>query len=254
MVFVQKWIDSSEQFNWYKPSNLKNDITDHFFKNEKEIAFTSFLISIAESDNHSIQSNVIYDHEFQFIDYKLIDYQTIQPFISKYFTPSDDILHILKTMETKYNLTSSSINNTKIYSYDNLCCLFYRGNDKNRETHICDYDDIISKAKQLLIQNPNIIFLIQSDETEFINKMLLEFPRSFFFKDEIRHINKCDNTVDIIYKDTNYEYSKFYFAITIIMSKCKYIICTSGNCSIWIMLYRNNANNVYQYLFNKWMN
>jgi hypothetical protein len=103
-------------------------------------------------------------------------------------------------------------------------------------------------------KNPNIVFLIQSDETEFINYMSEKFPNnSFYFKDEIRHIKKCNSTVDKIMKDKNYEFSKYYLAITIIMSKCKYIVCGTGNCSIWIMLYRGNNNNVYQNLNDQWL-
>jgi hypothetical protein len=51
---------------------------------------------------------------------------------------------------------------------------------------------------------------------------------------------------------TNAVFSKYYLAITIIMSKCKYVICGSGNCSIWIMLYRGNNKNVCQYLDGTW--
>ena len=83
--------------------------------------------------------------------------------------------------------------------------------------------------------------------------MSSHFPRnSFYFNDEIRHIKKQNSTVDFIMKDKNYEFSKYYLAITIIMSKCKYIICGSGNCSEWIMFYRGNNNNVYQNLNGKW--
>ena len=75
------------------------------------------------------------------------------------------------------------------------------------------------------------------------------FPNnSFYFKDEIRHMKKCNSTVDIKMSSQNYEFSKKYLAITIIMSKCNYIICGSGNCDIWIMLYRGNNNNVIQNL------
>ena len=81
--------------------------------------------------------------------------------------------------------------------------------------------------------------------------MTEKFPNnSFYFKDEIRHMKKCDDTVDIKMKDTNKEFSKYYLAITIIMSKCKYIICGSGNCSIWIMFYRENSKNIIQNLNN----
>jgi hypothetical protein len=85
--------------------------------------------------------------------------------------------------------------------------------------------------------------------------MTKKFPdNSFYFKDEIRHIKKCENTVDTIMKDKNFEYSKYYLAITIIMAKCKYVLCGSGNCSIWVMFYRENNNNVCQHLNGKWYN
>ena len=114
--------------------------------------------------------------------------------------------------------------------------------------------DNIEKANLILEKNPNIQFLIQSDETEFIDTFTKLFPKnSFYFKDEIRIINKCNSTVDKIMKETNYLYSKYYLAITIIMSKCKYIVCGSGNCSIWIMFYRGNSNNIYQNLNNEWI-
>ena len=97
--------------------------------------------------------------------------------------------------------------------------------------------------------------MIQSDETEFLEFMTNKFPNnSIYFKDEIRHMKKCNDTVDKKMNSQNYEFSKNYLAITMIMSKCKYIICGSGNCDIWIMLYRGNNSNVIQNLNGKWYN
>jgi len=67
-------------------------------------------------------------------------------------------------------------------------------------------------------------------------------------------MNRTNNTIDKVFKSKNNEFSKYYHAITIIMSKCKYIICGSGNCSMWIMFYRKNCKNVCQYLNGKWYN
>jgi len=53
---------------------------------------------------------------------------------------------------------------------------------------------------------------------------------------------------------TNSEFSKLYLDITVIMSKCKYTICNSGNCSIWIMFYSGHNKNVIQYLKGTWYN
>jgi hypothetical protein len=219
---LPNYVDSSNQFNWYKKE--PRDITYEYFEHYDNIK------------DISIHSPINYNHTHQYLNYSKLDYNIIQV-VKKYFSPSKLIINIIETIEQKYNLT-----------YNNICVLFYRGNDKNRETKTCNYDEYLHYANLIMKKNANVLFLIQSDETEFIHFMSEKFPNnSFYFKDEIRHMNKCDNTIDICMKETNYEFSKYYLAITIIMSKCKYIICGSGNCSIWIMFYRGNNNNVYQY-------
>jgi hypothetical protein len=230
-------VDSSHQFNWYKECQYE-DITFNYFQHYDNINKT--LNKKFPILNVNVNNNYI--SEYQFSVYQLIDFDRINPVITKYFSPSNNILNIIQDMEKKYNI-----------DYNNICVLFYRGNDKNQETIICDYSEYLAYANKILKINPGILFLIQSDETEFINFISERFPNnSFYFNNEIRHIPKCNSTVDIILKDKNPIFSKYYLAITIIMSKCKYIICGSGNCSFWIILYRGNNNNVIQNLNNKW--
>ena len=220
-------VDSSQQFALYK--NEHRDTTYDYFENYDII------------DNINTDINIKYHWEDQFENYAQVDYKGIVPIIRKYFAPSKQIQDIIHVLEKKYCL-----------DYDNICVLFYRGNDKITETKLPNYDDYIIHIQSILQTNPHIKFLIQSDETEFIEKMIMLFPEnSFYFKDEIRHMKKCNSTVDFVFRESNYIFSKNYLAITIIMSKCKYIICGSGNCSIWIMLFRENCNNVYQFLNNE---
>lgn len=224
-------IDSSRQFNWYKP-NKDIDITYDYFQHYDNIKNIESSFPITYGDIH------------QFKNYSNLDYKGITPLIKKYFSPSIEIDEIVKNIESKYNL-----------NYGNICVLFYRGNDKNRETQKCGYNEYLEYANQIIIKNPDTVFLIQSDETEFIDFMTNKFPdNSFYFKDEIRHMKKCNNTVDKIMYSQNYDFSKKYLAITIIMSKCEFIICGSGNCDIWIMLYRGNNKNVIQNLNGSWYN
>ena len=230
-------LDTFNNFEWYKRPDQKDvDITNEYFKKHNE-CLCNFTFNW--------ENNVNYHHEYQFNNYKELDYSNLKYFIVKYFSPSQIILNNILIFEEKY------IKNK--YKYENLCVLFYRGNDKVTETGLCDYEQFIQKGREVLSKNPNVTFLIQSDETGFLEAMQREFPNSFYFKDEIRHISKTTSTVDKVYSHQNNEYSKYYLAITIIMSKCKYIICTSGNCSIWIMLFRNNADNVIQFLNDRWI-
>lgn len=224
-------VDSSHQFTWYKNyTNMHKDITFDYFEQD---------VNITDID---ILSPIHYTHNNQFTPYRYLDYKSLSPLIKKYFTPSMEINTIIHTIETKYNLM-----------YDNICVLFYRGNDKITETKKCGYNEYLHFANDLLKKNPKVVFLIQSDETEFIEFMTNNFPNnSVYFKDEIRHMKKCNSTVDHVMKNTAYDFSKKYLAITIVMSRCKYIICGSGNCDIWIMLYRGNTTNVIQNLNGGW--
>ena len=219
--------DSSNSFGWYKKEN--RDITYDYFENPNLNQYVQDVINPID-----------YKESYQFNDYSNLDYN-VTSIVNKYFTPSTQIKEIIHKMEVKYTI-----------DYNNICALFYRGNDKITETKLCEYNDYLIYANKIMQINPNVVFLIQSDETEFIQFMTMRFPNSFYFKDETRHMKKCNSTVDHVMYQTNDVFSKYYLAITIIMSKCKYIVCGSGNCSIWIMLYRGNNKNVCQYLDGKW--
>lgn len=249
-------VDGSEQFELYKKDSTEWRTTTNHEGREysvvlkkaeviQDITFDYFQEYNTVNETIVYEKDIDYEGLYQFENYKRLDYKAICPFVRKYFSPSNEIKSIIEAMETKYNLQD----------YSNLCVLFYRGNDKVTEAGVSNYTDTIEKAKEVLSQNPSIQFLIQSDETEFIETMLREFPsNSFYFKEEARHIRRQLSSVDYKFRESNYIFSKFFLAITIIMSKCKYVVCGgSGNCSIWIMLYRENANNVYQFMNTHWV-
>jgi Flp pilus assembly CpaF family ATPase len=225
-------VDSSEHYKLYKNQNENENNIDIIFE---------YFEHYDNRPKINYEKNVDYNEDYQLIAYKKLDYENIIPFVKKYFTPCQQIREIVTNVEQKYNIND----------YSNICVLFYRGNDKATEVNISNYDDVITYASRILSKHPSIQFLIQSDETDFIERMTVEFPlNSFYFKDEIRHINKQMSSVDLINEnDTNREFSKYYLAIMIIMSKCNYVVCGStGNCSIWITFFRENAKNVIHYL------
>jgi hypothetical protein len=203
------------------------DLTFKYFKHYNQIPITI-----------DYEEEIHFKEWYQYIVYNKLDMNRLLPFVEKYFTPSDIILDIQKYIEKKYAL-----------DYENICVLFFRGNDKATEIELPTIDNYIENARLILEErNPNIKFLIQSDETNFINQMKEEFPNNIIFEDEIRHMYKKNATVNnIADKEKNYIYSLYYYAITLIMSKCKYVICNSGNCSLWIMFYRQNTNNIVQF-------
>lgn len=222
---VPQVINTDEQFGWYRPGTT-------------ETYFTTQNTQLSLPKKY-----VDYEHFYQYTDYTKLDYAGLAPFVKKYFSPSEEIQEIMRGLEAKYLL-----------DYDNICVLFYRGNDKVTETPVPTYEDYVKRAAALLEREPKLRFLVQSDETEFIEAMESAFPgKTVVFRDEIRHISKSLTTVDMVFKDDNFKFSKFYVAITIIMSKCRHIIFGSGNCSIWIALFRGNSRNVQQFLKTGWI-
>jgi len=221
-------IDTSESFNWYKPTGKESqDIFLDFFSPDREIRIP-------------FRHPILFEQSYQYRSFHEIQLQTIHPFIRKYFSPSPSIQNIIQTIKTKYQ---SFLQNLE----ENVCVLFFRGNDKKTECELPTYSRYIEQAKKLLEINPSIIFLVQSDETEFIETMLKEFPtNSFYFKDEIRHMNHTNSSVDIVNmtKNTNYYFSQHFLSITMIMSQAKYVVCNLGNCSLWIALFRGHSQNI----------
>jgi hypothetical protein len=230
-VFPEK-VDSSKQFGFYKINHSDEDITHYFFKDENK--------SITEKD---IMCDKLWDYnpsptEEQFSNYKLFNYSIIKPVFDKYFSISVHVEERVKFFEQKYDI-----------NYDNICAVFYRGNDKIREVNQPTFDEVIAKALEIKNIDPNIQFLVQTDVTEFAEK----FKSTFSNVIQIQEIPTMNNTTTCsiqhcINENFRLEAVLMYNAAIQIMSKCKNIICTSGNGELWVMFYRGNANGVYQYL------
>jgi hypothetical protein len=218
--------DTTGFYTWYKQNNSKEDITYEYFKHYDDVP-----------EKIEYTDDIDYHECYQYKDYPELDLKSLAPFIRKFYTPTDKIREIQKSIEDKYNL-----------DFENTCVLFYRGNDKATEFKPPTFDTYLKYVNKILLNNPNIKFLVQSDETNFLNFMKSQpfADKITIFYDEIRHMYKKNNTVDKVNKELNYEYSQKYLAITLIMSKCKHIVCNRGNCSIWMVFFRNNTDNIIE--------
>jgi len=223
-------VDTSRQFSWHKNREHKRkDITFDYFEHYDKIKI-------------DIPNNLPIDYHWgkQHGIYKDLDYEKITPVIEKYFSPNDEIKEKISELEKKYEI-----------DYNNICVLFYRGNCKEREEPPPPWDTYELEVDKILKKEPNIRFLIQSDETGFIEHFSKKYPNHVIFNDEIRHMQKRNCTVDEAIGN-NYYFSKYFLSIVIIISKCKYIFCGSGNCSIWMLHYRGNSRGLFQFLRDRW--
>ena len=91
-------------------------------------------------------------------------------------------------------------------------------------------------------KNDDTQILIQTDDAKFI-----DFMKSKNLNFIIINENKTSYTdIGIHFERSNYDNyldAKYFLATLLIIAESENIICSSGNCSIWIMFFRENANN-----------
>ena len=143
----------------------------------------------------------------------------------------------------------------------NCIAVYYRGTDKITETALDSFDSYYAKLNELLSQhsdNHGCKILLQSDSAQFFDYMKDKFRDSthssnLVIIDEIAPSSTTAGTHNERNQQTNHFDIKHLFAVVLNISKCKHIICSSGNVSQWMMLYRGNAVNVHQSLNLKWL-
>ena len=141
-------VDSSEQWSMYKDSH--GDITDSFFKTDihdvKEISKDIICNGWPFCDS---------EVDLQISPYKNIDFSQLNFLVFKYFSISDTVMEVYNYILYKYKI---DLNKT--------ISVYYRGNDKHRETNLPSYDEFIQKIDEVKSLFPDYTLLVQSDELQ----------------------------------------------------------------------------------------
>lgn len=248
--FVNKYhklpliVDGSRQFSLYKKDPTV-DATFDFFKN-----YSFFLPRLK---NMNFKQKIPYNECYQYRDYsKIYEFQKILPLFNAYFTPSDLVIKKVKEIKTKYFIEP-----------DNCIGVYFRGTDKKTETTIPSYQVFYDKVKNVYLEknkeeNKNLKLFLQTDTAQFMD--FFNKNKYDWIKDEniiIVNENSTSYTTAGIHNEKlpeeNYKDIFNLFATFLLLAKCKYYICSSGNCSAIMMLYRGNGDNVYQFLNGNWL-
>jgi hypothetical protein len=178
----------------------------------------------------------------QWEDYRELPFWYLNEFVNRYFLPAFNIRVRKEHFLEKYDINP-----------DNTVSVFYRGNDKQKETETAPYDAFIDKCKEIKAKRPGIRFLVQPDETEFLEAFTAAFPDRIHIE-ENEHIRKNGNmavfhTVSVIKRR---EHVKNFFASLLIHSECSEIVTHSGNIGLWLALYRGRPDGIHQIFKGKW--
>lgn len=234
MQFWNHWhklpidFDRSSQYLYYKYKPTDNLIPMLFKESGEPLIFDRqrYMTSAKE--------------EQQFSDYRKILFDDVLPFVHKYFMPSDLVLERVKYFEDAYKI-----------DYDNTCAVFYRNNDKGKETQCASYDQFIKKGTDIPYGTR---FFVIPDEFEFWYEWNFCHQNSFRFEELPLFPHNPDQSIfhQLEPKDLP-DHAINFFAQVLIAAKCKHVITHSGNCGFWSALYRGNMDNVNQFLNGVWL-
>lgn len=228
--------DSVDRSNQYANcrTNSSQDMTKVYFEDGSDVEIL-YNGGVGVTDE---------DREDQFSNYKNFNFSNISPFVKKYFQPSRLIEDRVQELLNKYYI-----------EYDNTCAIYYRGNDKCTETVIAPYGAFIEKAQVLLLEDPSLKFLVQTDEREFLDEFIATFPNSTTYVEELAMMSRDpSNCMFRVIPETDKSQNSIdYLAVNVMLSRCKHLVTHSGNGGMWSVLYRGHGNYVYQNLNNEWI-
>ena len=226
-----KWpknMDTSQQFEIYKPLNKKNqDIFEDIFKINYQIT--------------SMNSNGYFHPDFHFGHYWEFGGVTWEIYakpINRYFNPSDYVQSLIDKFINKYNI-----------NFMDTCAIYYRGTDKITEQELLLFEYIENRMEAIKKINNDIKFLVQSDQEEFINNIKEKHSDIIIIEENIT-VTGNKGIHNTFKDDDNYKILLNFVATMFIMKDCNYVITGSGNCSLWLALLRSNSfgyENFFQY-------
>lgn len=232
-------VDARGTFGWYKPPGGEGrDGRELFFRRSVQ---RPGCRDVPSAPVRWVDWDEVDDDE-QFCDMARYNFAALAPVLAAYFTPDAHIDAIQAALQSKYGIDCQR-----------TCVLFYRGNDKARESVPCDYGEMVDRALAATADRPDTAFWLQSDETEFLSfafERLTRPGRSPTVMDggDIRHMSRRDGTVDHLDRASNFEYACKFLAIVRLMARCRQVVCTSGNVSSWVALFRGSARGMVQHL------
>lgn len=224
----RKWplyVDSSNQMQIYKKPG-DTDVFSIFFLKEGHCDIVAPV--------RPVRSGL---RDFQYEPFNTINYTLTSSILKTYFRPTQEILDIKERIQEKYDIDP-----------DNTLVAFYRGNDKAREMKLSSKNEFVEYVTNL---NTSMRVWAQSDETSFMTL----FPGALIMDStDIRHCETANTSVDkVSFQISTQEYAKKFLAIVLLMSECATIVCNSGNCGMWICLFRGSSRGVHQRHSSGWI-
>jgi hypothetical protein len=170
--------------------------------------------------------------------YGLYDFDYYNQIVNKFFNPSDLVLERKKYLLEKYNINPKE-----------TISVLYRGTDKYTEVRLSHPSAYLNAVKQLLEVTQFKTVLVQTDQYQVLDYFKSELGNIVVSFEETPTTSGQDamNTVlENEGKDTM-DWMQWFDAALRCVSDCSCVVNHTGNCALWMNLYRGNIQNVFQF-------
>lgn len=170
--------------------------------------------------------------------FELYDFEYYNQVIRRFFNPSDLVLERKKFLLNKYNINP-----------EETISVLYRGTDKYTEVRLGPPQAFLNATYQILNQTGAKKVLVQTDQTqvlEFFKQELGDIVVNFEETPSTSGKDAMNTVMENEGKDTM-DWMQWFDSALRCVSDCAYVVNHTGNCGLWMNLYRGNVTNVFQF-------
>ena len=215
-------IDYSMGFKRFK-SDPERDIFPDFYRINPDQEVTPKNIILPDENRKQFE---IYDFEY---------YNQV---VKRFFNPSGVVTDRWQMLTEKYDIDP-----------EKTVSVLYRGTDKGTEVRLASPEDYLDVVKQILDQTPANRVLVQTDQTQVLDYFKSELGNMVVSFSETPSTSGNNSMIDTMEKDKRdmTDWMQWFDAALRCIAECAYVVNHTGNCGLWMNLYRGNVNNVFQF-------
>ena len=215
-------IDYSMGFKRFK-SDPERDIFPDFYRINPDQEVTPKNIILPDENRKQFE---IYDFEY---------YNQV---VKRFFNPSGVVTDRWQMLTEKYDIDP-----------EKTVSVLYRGTDKGTEVRLASPEDYLDVVKQILDQTPANRVLVQTDQTQVLDYFKSELGNMVVSFSETPSTSGNNSMIDTMEKDKRdmTDWMQWFDAALRCVAECAYVVNHTGNCGLWMNLYRGNVDNVFQF-------
>jgi hypothetical protein len=164
-------------------------------------------------------------------DYTQLPLERFLPSITQWFTFRDFVTERSFSLQAKYGVDP-----------DRTLAVFYRGTDKKTENPLEDPQTIARLVNKLAAGYDSVI--VQTDDQSIYEHLVREIDRDVIVFSELpRYSSDSDPHTSLQFHDP--ELLEDFLSAVLLITRCKTVILTTSNVSLWIALFRGRTKGLF---------